>query len=359
MSLLFVNMIFKKFKLNNVTLNNRIVISPMCQYSSVNGSPSKWHYQHLGKLAISGAGMLMIESTSINKVGKITHKDMCLYNNQHEKNFNKLIKYLKTISNIPIGLQISHSGRKGSANVPWLKTNVPLNTKQKKWQTLAPSPLKKDKNWPVPKEMNFKQINKLKNDYRNCALRAKRIGLECLEIHMAHGYLLHEFFSPISNIRKDKYGGNLKNRAKLLIEIGSIVRKIWPKDKILGARVTATDHMQKGINISDSIYLVKELKKIGFDYVCISSGGIKSKTKLRSYKGFRVNLAEKIKKSSKIKVRTSGLLNDLNFMKKIISQEKCDFVAVGRKFLLNPNWLQNSRTKYKFKVPNQYLRGIN
>ncbi len=359
MSLSFVNMIFKKFKLKNVTLRNRIVVSPMCQYSSINGSPSKWHYQHLGKLATSGAGMLMIESTSINKVGKITHKDMCLYNNQHEKNFKKLIKYLKTISNIPIGLQISHSGRKGSANVPWIKTNAPLNTKQKKWTTLAPSPLKKDKNWPTPKEMNINQINKLKKDYKNCAQRAKRVGLECLEIHMAHGYLLHEFFSPISNIRKDKYGGNLRNRAKLLLEIGSNVRKIWPKDRILGARITATDHMPKGIGISDSIYLANKLKEIGFDYVCVSSGGIKSKTKLKSYKGFRVNLAEKIKGKSTIKVRTSGLLNDLSFIKKIISEGKCDFVSVGRKFLLDPNWLQKNKNNYKFKIPNQYLRGVN
>ena len=359
MSSLCLNMIFKKIKFNKVILNNRIVVSPMCQYSSLNGSPTNWHYQHLGKLALSGAGLLMLESTSINKVGRITYKDLCLYNDTHEKKLKKLKNYINTISNIPIGIQLSHSGRKGSANIPWEKKNKPLTNKQKKWITVAPSAIKKDKSWPVPKKLSLSEIEKIKIDYKKCCLRAKRIGFDCLEIHMAHGYLLHEFFSPISNKRKDKYGGNLKSRARLLLEIGNIIRKIWPKERILGARITGSDHMDLGITISDSIYLSKKLKKIGFDYVCVSSGGIKSKTKLKLYKGFRVNLAEKIKKNSNIRVRTSGLINDLNFIEKIIIHRKCDFVAVARKFLLDPNWLQKSKRHYKFKIPKQYNRGIN
>jgi len=350
-------MIFKKFKLGKMNLMNRITISPMCQYSSVNGSPSSWHYQHLGKLAISGAGMMMIESTAINKEGKITHKDLCLFNNTHQKNLKKLLNFLKKISNIAIGIQISHSGRKGSANIPWIKANTPLNLKEKKWTTVAPSAIKKDINWPKPKELSLEKIKKIKEDFKNSAIRAKQVGFDCLEIHMAHGYLLHEFFSPISNKRKDKYGGNLENRIRLLIEIAQIIRKIWPKEKILGARITAYDHMEKGISISESKYLAKKLEDIGFNYICISSGGIVSKTKLKSFKGFRVNLASKIKKNLRIKIRTSGMIDDLNFAKKIIDKKRCDFVAIGRKFLLDPNWLQKSISKNKFQIPHQYKRG--
>jgi len=356
MNLLFVKMIFKKLKLGKLNLENRIVVSPMCQYSSNNGSPSSWHYQHLGKLALSGAGKMMIESTAINKTGKITHKDLCLFNDAHEKNFKRLVKFIKNISNIKVGIQISHAGRKGSAYVPWERANTPLKNK-KKWKTVAPSSVKKDKDWPIPNELSIKKINKLKIDFKNCSIRAKKVGFDCLEIHMAHGYLLHEFFSPISNLRTDKYGGNLTNRARLLIEIAEIIRKIWPKNRILGARITGIDHMKKGISIKDSKFLTKKLEEIGFDYICISSGGIISKTKLKSFRGFRANIAYKIKKNSKIKIRTSGMIDDLNFIEKILKQKKCDFVAVGRKFLLDPQWLQKTTYGKKFFIPNQYKRG--
>ena len=176
-------------------------------------------------------------------------KDLALANKENEHSLKQLVKYLRTTSKIPLGLQISHSGRKGSAQIPWIKSNRPLIKKENAWTTYAPSPIKRDTNWPIPKTLSASKIKQIINDYKNCAKRAKRSGFDCLEVHMAHGYLLHEFFSPISNCRKDLYGGNLKNRCRLLIEIIKELRKIWPKNKIFGARVTGKDWLKNGSSI--------------------------------------------------------------------------------------------------------------
>ena len=330
----------------------------MCQYSANKGNPSDWHYFHLAKLAMSGASTLMLESTAVNEEGKISLKDLTLKNNINEKNLKKLVIFLKKISDIKIGIQISHSGRKGSSYVPWIKSNTPLN--KGKWKTYAPSAIKRDKYWPIPTELNLSQIKKIKNDFLLAAKRANRIGFDCLEIHMAHGYLLHQFFSKISNKRNDKYGGNLEKRVKLLTEISEAVRKVWPKKKILGARITGSDRLKKGNDVNDAIYLTKKLKKIGFNYVCISSGGIIPKTNLPIKNGFNVDLAKKIKKKTKIIVRTSGKIDNINFANKLIKNKYVDLICIGRKFISSPNFLlkRMSKTTKSKLVPNQYKRCI-
>ena len=242
-------MIFKKLKINKINLKNRIVVSPMCQYSAKNGCPTIWHYNHLSKLANSGAGMLMLESTAVNNAGKITHFDLCLNNDFQEKKFKNLKKYINRTSDIPIGIQISHSGRKGSSWVPWIKSNMPLNKKDDSWETYSASSIRRDKHWPKPKELQTKNLNNIFNDFMNTTKRAKRIGFECLELHMAHGYLLHQFLSPISNKRKDEYGIKKEISLNFYLKIAKGIRKIWPKDNILGARITATDHLKDGIRL--------------------------------------------------------------------------------------------------------------
>lgn len=351
-------MILNKITINKIKLKNRIVVSPMCQYSGKNGEPTAWHFKHLSKLANSGAGLLMIESTSVNKNGKITHADLCLSNNKQQQKFLNLKKKLNNISNIPIGIQISHSGRKGSSFVPWIKSNKPLDDKNKSWQTYAPSSLKRDKNWPVPKSLKKKQILNLINDFKNTTKRAKEIGFECLEIHMAHGYLLHQFISPISNLRKDEFGGSAANRATVPLTIAKEIRKIWPKNKILGARITATDHLSNGIKLKDSTYLIKQLEKIGFDYICVSSGGILPKTNLKFKNGFRKNLSKKIKKKTSMIIRSSGLISEINFANNLIKNKSLDMVAVGRKFINDPYWVLKKMPNKKIKkyLPNQYLK---
>lgn len=349
-------MIFKKLKINNTTLKNRIVVSPMCQYSGINGKPTLWHYHHLSNLAKSGAGLLMLESTAVNKNGKISINDLCLSNKIQEKSLKKLIEHLSKVSDISLGIQISHSGRKGSSFVPWIKSNTPL--KKHKWQTFAPSAIRRDINWPEPKTLLVKQINQIINDFRKTAIRAKRIGFDCLEIHMAHGYLLHQFLSPISNKRQDDYGGSFTNRSKLLLQIAKEVRKVWPKDKILGARITATDHLKNGIKINDAINFVNKLKLIGLDYVCVSSGGIIPITKLKFKKAFREKLSKKIKSKTKIITRITGEVDDYKTIERLLKNGSADLIAVGRKFIKEPNWLNRvaKMNNVKGYIPNQYLR---
>lgn len=345
--------ILRPYLINKIKLNNRITVAPMCQYSATNGNPSNWHYGHLQQLAISGAGLLNLESTAVNLEGRITSKDLMLANNDNEIQLKNLFNYIKSINNIPIGIQISHSGRKGSAELPWVKYNYPL-TKKKRWITYAPSNIQKDKNWPIPKELNTDEIKKIINDFKSSSLRAKKIGFDCLEIHMAHGYLLHQFFSPISNKRKDAYGGNLENRCRFLFEITEQIRKIWPKNKILGARVSGDDWLTGGANIKDCIYLVKVLKQIGLDYVCVSSGGIINKTDLVLKEGYQVHLAKKIKKETKIITRAGGMISNFNYAKKLIEKKSVDLINVARRFINEPRWLL--KIDKKSKIPNQYKR---
>ena len=350
-------MILNKLKFKNTLLDNRIVISPMCQYSAHNGLPSKWHYKHLLNLCSTGASMVILESTAVSKNGRISPADLCLYNDKHQKNLTRLFNFLKLNNDTKIGIQISHSGRKGSSNIPWIKSNKPL-PKNKSWKTFAPSPISRDKKWPTPKMLTINEIKKIINKFKNTTIRAKKIGFDSIEIHMAHGYLLHQFFSPVSNKRKDVYGGNLENRSRLLIEIGMMMRKIWPSNRILGARITGTDHLNGGVEINDAIYLAKKLKKIGFDYVSVSSGGILPKTKMRQTEAFRSNIAKKIKDESKLFTTSSGMITKHETAIKLIKNKKLDFITIARTIIKNPSWIYQLANKVKEKkiIPNQYKR---
>ena len=348
MNLLSKKVINRKIKIGTINLKNPIIVGPMCQYSAKNGSPSKWHYNHLEKLCQSGASLVMLESTAVNKEGRISKRDLVLENKKQENSLKKLVKTLKK-NNIKIGLQISHSGKKGSTNLPWVKRGAPLTKSQGAWKTISPSPLKRNKNWPTPKKMDFNDINMVLNDFKSTAIRANRIGFDCLEIHMAHGYLLHQFFSPISNKRNDIYGGNIKKRSKYLLDVFSSVRKVWPKKKILGARITGSDNLKNGVKIKDAIYLSKELKKLKSDYVAVTSGGIKPITNMKFFPGYNVKFAKKIKKKVKIKVITLGMLNTINLIEKILKKKEADLVAVSRRFIKEPEWLKKKNSIKKFK----------
>jgi 2,4-dienoyl-CoA reductase-like NADH-dependent reductase (Old Yellow Enzyme family) len=348
------------FKNKKYKLSNRISVSPMCQYSGRNGLPTSWHYRHLSNLLLSGAGLLMIESTAISENGKISIKDLCIETSKQKNEFKKLINYLKKINNTPIGIQLSHSGRKGSSHIPWEKKNSALKNKMS-WKTISSSSIPKDKGWPKPKMMNEKDIAQLKKKFENAAKNSNYANFDFLELHIAHGYLLHQFLSPISNKRKDSYGSSKLNRFKLPLEIARITRKVWPKDKILGARITASDHLPKGISLKESIDFCKKLEKIGFDYVCVSSGGIITKTKLKFKNFFRINFAEKIKKKTKLKVGITGMTNNFQIADRYLKKKNIDFLFVGRPFLSNPFFLFKDKylikNGFKKTIP-QYIRGI-
>lgn len=352
-------MIFQSLKINSIKLKNRIVVSPMCQYSSKNGNPTKWHYKHLEDLSSTGASMIILESTAVDKQGKISSSDMCLYNNTHEKNLKKLIRFLKSKNDIKYGIQISHSGRKGSSYEPWIKYNSSL-PKKKSWKTLSASSIPRDKGWPKPTTISKLQIKKIIQNFKKTAIRANRSKFDCLEIHMAHGYLLHQFFSPISNKRNDEYGGSLINRIRFLIETAREVRKVWPRYKILGARITGTDHLKNGISTNDAIFLAKNLKRIGFDYVSVSSGGILPYTRMRQKEAFRIDMAKKIKKETKMITTTSGMITKHNVAENIIRNKKIDFITIARIIVKNPRWILELAKKNNVKdyIPNQYSRII-
>lgn len=332
----------------------------MCQYSAENGLPTDWHYRHLSNLLLSGAGLVMMESTAINKSGMISKKDLCIETNKQKKEFKKLIGNLKKINQTPIGIQLSHSGRKGSSHIPWYKKNSPLKGKSS-WATISSSDIQKDKGWPTPKIMSQKEIINIKEKFKKAVKNSNQAGFDFLELHMAHGYLLHQFLSPICNKRNDNYGGSKLKRFRFALEIARDSRKLWPKNKILGARITASDHLKKGIDIQESLDFCKELEKIGFDYVCVSSGGIITKTNLKFKKFFRINFAKKIKKNTKLKVGITGLTNDFKLAESYIKKKYIDNIFVGRPFLSDPFFLYKNKYLLKkgFKSTiNQYNRGF-
>jgi len=304
--------------------------------------------------------MVILESTSIDKIGRISRSDLCLFNNTHEKKLGKLIKYLKkNNNNVKYGIQISHAGRKGASYEPSISYNKPLK-KSESWQTIAPSAIRRAKHWPKPHEMSKKKIKKLVEKFISTSIRAKRIGFDCLEIHMAHGYLLHQFFSPVSNKRTDEYGGKFENRSRLLLEIAAELRKLWPRDKILGARITGSDHLKKGTSINDACLLAKKLKKIGLDYVSVSSGGILPITKMKQSEAFRLKMAIKIKEYSKITTTMTGMITNPKIVKEIINKKKIDFITIARIIIKNPRWIFQLAKKSKNEniIPKQYRRLI-
>jgi len=330
----------------------------MCQYSAIDGDATDWHLIHLGQFAISGVGLLMIEATAVSADGRITLGDLGLYSDQNEKALDRVIRSCRAYSSVPIGIQLAHAGRKGSAHVPW-KGGGPLGKSEGAWQTVAPSVLPRDVGWPIPRALDRAEMDGIKDHYVDATKRASRIGLDLVELHIAHGYLLHEFLSPISNKRTDQYGGSLENRMRFVLEIAATIREVWPADRPVGARITGSDWISGGLTIEDAIVLAKELKSLGFDYACVSSGGIIPKTDMITGPGYQVPFAARVKKDAGIVTRAVGLINDSFQAEEIISSGKADMVALGRAFLDDPHWVWHaaSRLGVDIPYPPQYLRG--
>jgi 2,4-dienoyl-CoA reductase-like NADH-dependent reductase (Old Yellow Enzyme family) len=346
--------LFTPFALGAITLPNRIVVSPMCQYSADDGCMNDWHLIHLGHLAYCGAGLLMVEATHVTREGRITHSCAGLYNEHNEASMKRVIDACRRLTSAPLGIQIGHAGRKGSAQVPW-EGREWLRAEQSPWQTVAPSPLPYGRGWHVPRELTGQEIKSLVKDFVGAALRAKRLGFDVLELHSAHGYLLHQFLSPLSNQRKDEYG---RDRMKLPLEVAAAVRETWPKDRALGARISAHDWLDGGLGPDAAVQYARELKRIGFDYVCVSSGGLAAEQRMAVVPGYQVPFAEKVKKDVNIAVRAVGMIADPEQVESILSEGKADLVAMARAFLDNPRWIWHAAERYGVKVdyPPQYAR---
>src|SRR5438105_2283884 len=346
--------LFSPLQIGGVTLPNRIAVSSMCQYSADDGCMNDWHFIHLGHLAYSGAGLLMVEATHVTREGRITHGCTGLYNEHNENSIRKVVDACRRLSKSAIGIQIGHAGRKASSQVPWEGREF-LRADQSPWQTMAPSPLPFGEGWHVPHELSASEIRSIVEAFVASTVRAKRIGFDVLELHSAHGYLLHQFQSPLSNQRKDEYG---RDRLKFPLEVARAVRDSWPKERALGARITGSDWLDGGLVPEDAVAYARELERIGFDYVCVSSGGILSHARLNLGPGYQVPFAHQVKQATKIRVRAVGMIADPDQAESIVAEGKADMIAMARAFLDNPRWVWHAAERFGVKIdyPPPYAR---
>jgi len=328
--------LFQPFKIGGVALDNRIVVSPMCQYVADDGCATDWHLAHLVSLAISGVSLVMVEATAVERLGRITHGCLGLYSDDCEAALARAIQACRKFGHAKLGIQIGHAGRKGSAHVPW-QGGAAL-TGSDAWETVAPSPIPLTAGWPTPRELDTAGIARVREAFIAAAKRALRLGFDVLELHNAHGYLLHEFFSPISNRRTDEYGGNRDNRMRLSLEIVTDLRKIWPAERALGLRISGSDWIEGGATVEDAVVFAEKLKALGVDYVCVSSGGIDPKAKIAVGPGYQVPFAREVKQRTGIATRSVGMIVEPKQANEIIASGGADMVALARAMLDDPRW---------------------
>jgi len=330
--------LFTPIALRSLSLPNRVVIAPMCQYSADDGSATDWHMMHLGSLAISGAGLLMIEATAVERPGRITHGCLGLYSDSNELALAHVLAACRRLGNTPIGIQLGHAGRKASAQRPW-EGGGSLKPDQDSWPTVAPSAIPMDTNWQTPREATGADLARIQSAFVDATRRAQRLGLDLVEAHCAHGYLLHAFLSPVSNRRADRYGGSLENRMRFPLEVIDAMRAVWPEEKPLGVRVSATDWLEDGFTVEDAVVFARAAKKRGVDYICASSGGISLKASIPLGPGYQVALAQRIRREAGIATRAVGLIADPYQAERIVNSGEADMVAMARAFLDNPRWV--------------------
>jgi 2,4-dienoyl-CoA reductase-like NADH-dependent reductase (Old Yellow Enzyme family) len=351
--------LFSPIELRGLRLSNRIVVSPMCQYSAVDGSANDWHMQNLGSLALSGAGLVMIEATHVTAQGRITHGCLGLYSDANEAAIGRLLAFCRRFApETRIGIQIAHAGWKASAQLPWFGSRA-LTAEQHPWQTVAPSALPFGEGWHVPKALEAGELDAIREAFVAAARRAARLGLDLIELHAAHGYLLHEFLSPLSNRRADRYGGSLENRMRFPLEVAEAVRAAWPAERPMGARITGQDWLPDGLTPEDAVAFARALKVLGLDYVCVSSGGIHPKTNVPSTPGYNVPMARQVRAETGIVTRTVGMIADPLQAETIIAKGEADLVALARAMIDDPRWPWHAAEELEVEIayPPQYQRG--
>jgi 2,4-dienoyl-CoA reductase-like NADH-dependent reductase (Old Yellow Enzyme family) len=349
--------LFTPIQLGGITLPNRVVVSPMCQYSAADGAMTDWHLAHLGSLAVSRAGLAIIEATGVTREGRISHGCTGLYNDLNEAALARAVQVYRGITSSPIGVQLAHAGRKASAQVPWLGGKS-LSAAESPWQTVAPSALPYAEGWHTPHELSMEEIRGLADAFAASAARALRIGLDLVEMHSAHGYLLHQFLSPHSNQRTDRYGGSLENRMRAPLEIARALRAAWPKERALGARITGSDWAPNGFEAQDAAAYARELKAIGFDYVCVSSGGNVAQQRINIVPGYQVAFAETVKRGAQMPVMAVGMIVEPQQAEDILAAGQADMVALARGLLDDPRWVWHAAEHFgvKLELPPQYRR---
>ncbi|HEY1720750.1 MAG TPA: NADH:flavin oxidoreductase/NADH oxidase [Magnetospirillaceae bacterium] len=341
--------LFEPITLRGLTLPNRIVVAPMCQYSAVDGSPNAWHAQHLGGLAASGPGLVVIEATGVEAIGRITPGCTGIYSDANEAAFKTLLAGIRAVApTTKIGIQIAHAGRKASVHRPW-EGGHPLTETEGAWQTVSASDIPFG-DWHTPRAATAEDMARIKAAFVSAAQRAQRLGFDSLEVHSAHGYLLHEFLSPLSNKRTDNYGGSFENRTRFPLEVIKAVRAVWPADKPLGMRISSTDWADGGWTIDEAVRYVAAAKAEGIDFCCASSGGLTPAQKVALGPSYQVQFAERIKRETNIPTRAVGMIVDPRQANEIVASGKADMIALARTLLDDPRWVWHAADALGVKV---------
>jgi len=349
--------LFSPLQVGELKLDNRIVIAPMCQYSAVDGCMTDWHLIHLGQLACSGAGLLTIEATAVLPNGRITYGDVGLYSDASEAAMARVLGGVRQYSSMPIAIQLAHAGRKASTDLPWKGgAQIPPNSPQG-WQTVAPSPVAFAASENSPVALSRDDLVALREAFANAARRAARLGIDVIQLHGAHGYLLHEFLSPLSNLRKDEYGGSLENRLRFPLEVFDAVRAAFPAEKAVTMRVSGTDWIEGGWNIEETIAFAQALEKRGCSAIHVSSGGLLP-AKVPVGPGYQVPLARAVKHAVAMPVVAVGLITEFDQAEAILANGDADLIGLARVMLYNPRWPWHAAAHFgsHVRAPAQYWR---
>ena len=348
--------LFEPLKIKSVEFKNRIGVSPMCMYSSEDGFANNWHLVHLGTRATGGAGLIISEAAAVSPEGRITPDDLGIWKDEHIEKLKEITAFLEEQGSVP-GIQLAHAGRKASTSNPW-KGGQFLSKEEGGWLPVAPSAISFYEENPAPKELDDAGISKVISDFKEAAKRAFSAGFKVVEIHAAHGYLLHEFLSPLSNHRKDGYGGSFDNRSRLLLEVVKAVQEVWPKENPLFVRISATDWAAGGWNEKESVELAKLLKLEGVDLIDCSSGGLVPNVSIPVQKKYQVPFSEKIKSEAGLMTAAVGLITTPEEAEEVLQKNQADLILLGREMLRNPYFPLEAAAALKANVdwPNQYLR---
>lgn len=351
--------LFSPTTLRGVSLDNRIVVGPMDQYSAVEGCASDWHLMHLGKLATSGAGLVITESAAVEEPGRITLGCLGLYSDENEAALRRVVDFCRSHGSAKLGVQLAHSGRKGSTLLPWEGRAAPLAAEQGAWKTYGCAGQPRADGWPIPEPLDETGLARVCAAHVAAVERAARVGFELVELVMAHGYLLQEFLSPLSNLRNDGYGGDLAGRMRFPLQVFDAMRAIWPADRPMGVRISATDWIEGGWDLPDTIALARELKARGCDYMAVSSGGLSLEQKIPVGEGHQVEFSERIKRETGMPTMTMGMIQDPKHAERIVASGEADMVALARTMLSDPHWPWYAAAVLSADVsyPPQYLRG--
>jgi len=350
--------LFSPFRLGSLELPNRIVIAPMCQYSADAGCATDWHMIHLGNLALSGAGLLTIEATAVSPEGRISPDDLGLWSDETEAALARVLQSVRRYSDMPIAIQLAHAGRKASTRVPW-EGGAQIRPDQKAgWQTIAPSAIAYDEGENPPLSMDHEAIAATCRAFAEAAERSARVGIDAIQLHAAHGYLLHEFLSPLANRREDEYGGSLVNRMRFPLEVYEAVRAAFPADRPVSVRVSGTDWAEGGWNIEQTIVFAKALEARGCDAIHVSSGGLTPAQRIPVGPGYQVPLARAVKAATNLPTVAVGLITAYDHAEAIVATGDADFVALARTITYDPRWPWHAAAHLgvSIKAPKQYLR---